>query len=44
MQSDNQGRTLVIDEQKFYGETGATGTKSDKKYEIIDGNWIEVKG
>ena len=44
MQSDNQGRTLVIDEQKFYGETGATGTKSDKKYEIVDGNWIEVKG
>ena len=44
MQSDNQGRTLVIDEQKFYGETGATGTKSDKKYEIINGNWIEVKG
>ena len=44
MQSDNQGRTLVIDQQKFYGESGATGTKSDKKYEIIDGNWIEVKG
>ena len=44
MQSDNQGRTLVIDQQKFYQETGATGTKSDKKYEIIDGNWIEVKG
>ena len=44
MQSDNQGRTLVIDEQKFYQETGATGTKSDKKYEIINGNWIEVKG
>ena len=44
MQSDNQGRTLVIDQQKFYGETGASGTKSDKKYEIINGNWIEVKG
>ena len=44
MQSDNQGRTLVIDEQKFYQETGASGTKSDKKYEIINGNWIEVKG
>ena len=44
MQSDNQGRTLIIDEQKFYQETGATGTKSDKKYEIINGNWIEVKG
>ena len=44
MQSDNQGRTLIIDEQKFYQESGATGTKSDKKYEIINGNWIEVKG
>ena len=44
MQSDNQGRTLIIDEQKFYQETGASGTKSDKKYEIINGNWIEVKG
>ena len=44
MQSDNQGRTLVIDQQKFYGESGASGTKSDKKYEIINGNWIEVKG
>ena len=44
MQSDNQGRTLVIDQQKFYGEGGSSGTKSDKKYEIINGNWIEVKG
>ena len=44
IQSDNQGRTLVIDQQKFYGETGADGTKSDKKYEIINGNWIETKG
>ena len=44
MQADNQGRTLIIDQQKFYGESGATGTKSDKKYEIINGNWIEVKG
>ena len=44
MQSDNQGRVLIIDEQKFYQETGASGTKSDKKYEIINGNWIEVKG
>ena len=43
MQSDNQGRTLVIDQQKFYQETGASGTKSDKKYEIVDGIWTEVK-
>lgn len=44
MQSDNQGRTLIIDEQKFYQEGGISGTKSDKKYEIVDGNWVEVKG
>ena len=44
MQSDNQGRTLVIDEQKFYGETGASGTKSDKKYELVNGIWVETKG
>lgn len=44
MQSDNQGRTLIIDQQKFYQEGGISGTKSDKKYEIINGNWVEVKG
>ena len=44
MQADNNARTLIIDQQKFYQETGASGTKSDKKYEIINGNWIEVKG
>ena len=44
MQSDNQGRTLVIDEQKFYQETGASGTKSDKKYELVNNIWTEVKG
>ena len=44
MQSDNEGRTLVIDEQKFYQETGASGTKSDKKYELVNGIWVETKG
>ena len=44
MQSDNQGRTLIIDQQKFFQESGISGTKSDKKYEIVDGVWIEVKG
>lgn len=44
LQADNQARVLIIDEQKFYQESGATGAKSDKKYEIINGNWIEVKG
>ena len=44
MQSDNQGRTLVIDQQKFYGESGATGTKSDVQYDLVGGVWTEVKG
>ena len=43
MQSDNQGRTLVIDQQKFYGETGATGTKSDVQYDLVGGVWTEVR-
>ena len=44
MQSDNQGRTLIIDQQKFYGESGATGTKSDVQYDLVNGVWTEVKG
>lgn len=43
MQSDNEARTLIIDEQKFYGETGATGTKSDVQYDLVNGIWVEVK-
>ena len=44
MQSDNQGRTLVIDQQKFYQETGVSGTKSDVQYDLVNGVWTEVKG
>ena len=44
MQSDNQGRTLVMDQQKFYQETGASGTKSDVQYDLVNGVWTEVKG
>ena len=43
MQADNEARTLVIDEQKFYGETGASGTKSDMQYDLVGGVWTEVK-
>ena len=43
MQADNQGRTLVIDQQKFYGESGATGTKSDVQYDLVNGIWVETK-
>ena len=44
MQADNQGRTLIIDQQKFYQETGASGTKSDVQYDLVNGVWTEVKG
>ena len=44
MQADNEARTLIIDEQKFYQETGATGTKSDVQYDLVNGRWTEVKG
>ena len=44
MQSDNQGRTLIIDEQKFYQESGASGKKSDMQYDLVNGIWTEVKG
>ena len=44
MQADNQGRTLIIDQQKFYQETGASGTKSDVQYELVNNIWTEVKG
>ena len=43
MQSDNEARTLIIDQQKFFGETGATGTKSDVQYDLVNGIWTEVK-
>ena len=43
MQSDNQGRTLVIDQQKFYQEGGSSGTKSDMQYDLVGGVWTEVK-
>lgn len=44
MQSDNEARTLIIDEQKFYQEGGISGTKSDVQYELINGIWTETKG
>ena len=43
MQSDNEARTLIIDEQKFYQESGISGTKSDVQYELVGGVWTEVK-
>lgn len=43
MQADNEARTLIIDQQKFYQETGASGTKSDVQYDLVNGIWTEVK-
>ena len=43
LQADNEARTLIIDEQKFFGETGESGVKSDKKYELVNNIWTEVK-
>ena len=44
LQADNEARTLIIDQQKFYQETGASGTKSDVQYDLVNGIWTEVKG
>lgn len=44
MQSDNEARTLIIDQQKFYQEGGSSGTKSDVQYDLVNGIWTEVKG
>ena len=44
LQADNQARTLIIDEQKFYQESGISGTKSDMQYDLVNGIWTEVKG
>lgn len=43
MQADNEARTLIIDQQKFYQESGISGTKSDVQYELVNGIWTEVK-
>ena len=43
MQADNESRILIIDEQKFYQESGASGTKSDVQYDLVGGRWTEVK-
>lgn len=44
LQADNESRILIIDQQKFFGETGASGTKSDMQYDLVNGIWTEVKG
>lgn len=44
MQADNEARTLIIDQQKFYQEGGISGTKSDVQYDLVNGIWTETKG
>ena len=44
LQADNEARTLIIDQQKFYQEGGSSGTKSDMQYDLVNGRWTEVKG
>lgn len=43
LQADNEARTLIIDQQKFYQEGGISGTKSDVQYDLVNGRWVEVK-
>jgi hypothetical protein len=42
MQSDCQARTLVVDQQKFYQESGSSGTKGNTKYVLENGIWTAV--
>ena len=41
LQSDNRGRILNIDMQKFVGETGEDGLKNINSFKIVDGVWVK---
>ena len=41
LQSDNRGRVLDINQQKFVGETGPDGTKNINSFKIVDGVWTK---
>ena len=43
LQSDCEGRILMVDQSKFYQETGSEGTKGDVKYTIVDGRWTQIQ-
>ena len=43
LQSDCEGRILIVDQSKFYQETGNEGTKGNVKYTIVDGQWTPVQ-
>lgn len=43
MQADCNARTLIMDQQKFYQESGSSGGKGSTKYEMVDGQWTAVQ-
>ena len=41
LQSDNRGRVLDIEQQKFVGETGEDGLKNINSFKIVGGVWTK---
>ena len=41
LQSDQRGRVLNIEQQKFVGETGEDGLKNINSFKIVDGVWVK---
>lgn len=41
LQSDNRGRVLNIDEQKFVGESGEDGLKNTNSFRLVGGIWTK---
>ena len=41
LQSDNRGRVLDINQQKFLGETGEDGLKNINSFKIVGGIWVK---
>lgn len=41
LQSDNKGRVLNIEQQKFVGESGEDGLKNVNSFKIVDGIWVK---
>ena len=41
LQSDNRGRVLDINQQRFMGETGEDGLKNTNSFKIVNGVWVK---
>ena len=41
LQSDNRGRVLDIEQQKFVGESGEDGLKNINSFKIVGGVWVK---